>query len=41
MLVSTINYSTWCLKYRDVDAGARASDTNMEKGNSINSKMKT
>ena len=41
MFITTINYSSWCLKYRDIYAGTRASDTNMEKGNYIKSKMKT
>ena len=30
MSITTINYSTWDLKYRGVDAGTRASDVNME-----------
>ena len=30
MSITKINYSTWNLKYRGVDAGTRASDVNME-----------
>ena len=30
IFIKTINYSIWNLKYKDVDAGTRSSDVNME-----------
>ena len=30
IFIKTINYSIWNFKYKDVDAGTRSSDVNME-----------